>query len=105
MCLMYWEGPLLHQVYGSQHLRDWEKFFKQHRYVIDHYNTSPQGDEDSIYVAVGTVGPVSICFDVTKQFQFYKHGVFSRYYRLLAGATRRNTRKEFGVVKCVFVRC
>ncbi|CAI8005965.1 Pro-cathepsin H [Geodia barretti] len=44
--------------------------------VSDVHNFT-QGDEDSIYVAVGTVGPVSICFDVTTQFQFYKHGVFS----------------------------
>jgi cathepsin H len=44
--------------------------------VSDVHNFT-QGDEDSIYVAVGTVGPVSICFDVTTEFQFYKHGVFS----------------------------
>ena len=88
----------------AKHFRP-EKVFKQLCYVMEHYNTLPQGDEDSIYVAVGTVGPVSICFDVTTEFQFYKHGVFSRYYRLLPGATYRNTRKEFGVVKCVFVCC
>jgi cathepsin H len=36
-----------------------------------------QGDESSIYEAVGTVGPVSICFDVTMGFQLYSHGVYS----------------------------
>ena len=41
-----------------------------------------QGDENGIYEAVGTVGPVSICFDVTMGFQLYSHGVYSR----LAGA-------------------
>lgn len=38
-----------------------------------------QGDENGIYEAVGTVGPVSICFDVTSDFQHYTHGVYSRY--------------------------
>ena len=37
-----------------------------------------QGDENSIYNAVGTIGPVSICFDVVATFQFYSHGVYSR---------------------------
>ena len=40
---------------------------------------SSQGDEDGIYQAVGSVGPVSICFDVTMGFQLYKKGVYSRY--------------------------
>ena len=40
---------------------------------------SSQGDEDGIYQAVGSVGPVSICYDVTMGFQLYKKGVYSRY--------------------------
>ena len=43
------------------------------------YTSRSQGDEDSIYEAVGTIGPVSICFDVTAGFQFYSHGVYSRF--------------------------
>ena len=38
-----------------------------------------QGDENGIYEAVGSVGPVSICYDVTMGFQLYKKGVYSRY--------------------------
>ena len=40
---------------------------------------SLQGDENGIYEAVGSVGPVSICYDVTTGFQLYKKGVYSRY--------------------------
>ena len=40
---------------------------------------SLQGDENGIYEAVGSVGPVSICYDVTMGFQLYKKGVYSRY--------------------------
>ena len=29
--------------------------------------------------AVANVGPVSICYDVTAEFRFYKKGVYSRY--------------------------
>lgn len=37
-----------------------------------------QGDEDGIYNAVGTVGPVSIAFHVSAGFQMYHKGVYSR---------------------------
>lgn len=37
-----------------------------------------QGDEDGIYSAVGTVGPVSIAFHVSAGFQMYHKGVYSR---------------------------
>ena len=38
-----------------------------------------QKDEMEMYNAVGTVGPVSIAYDVSSDFRFYKHGVYSRY--------------------------
>ena len=37
-----------------------------------------QKDEMEMYNAVGTVGPVSIAYDVSADFRFYKHGVYSR---------------------------
>lgn len=38
-----------------------------------------QGDEDGeLYNAVGTVGPVSIAYDVASDFRFYKKGVYKR---------------------------
>ena len=37
-----------------------------------------QGDEDNMYKAVGTIGPVSIAYDVSGDFRFYKQGVYSR---------------------------
>lgn len=36
-----------------------------------------QGDEDNMYKAVGTIGPVSIAYDVSGDFRFYKQGVYS----------------------------
>jgi len=44
--------------------------------VSDVFNIS-QGDENGIYEAVGSTGPVSICYDVTAGFQLYKKGVYS----------------------------
>ena len=37
-----------------------------------------QGAEDDMHTAVGTIGPVSIAYDVAKDFRFYKKGVYSR---------------------------
>ena len=37
-----------------------------------------QKDEDMILDAVANVGPVSICYDVSSDFRFYKKGVYSR---------------------------
>lgn len=44
--------------------------------VTDVHNFT-QGDEGGIYDAVGTIGPVSICFDVVMDFQHYSKGVYS----------------------------
>ena len=41
-------------------------------------NVLPQGDEDGIYSAVGSTGPVSIAFHVSAGFQLYHKGVYSR---------------------------
>lgn len=38
-----------------------------------------QKDEDMIVDAVANVGPVSICYDVARDFRFYKKGVYKRY--------------------------
>ena len=44
-----------------------------------HDNLYMQKDEDMIVDAVANVGPVSICYDVSADFRFYKSGVYSRY--------------------------
>ncbi|XP_064390252.1 pro-cathepsin H-like [Halichondria panicea] len=44
--------------------------------VTDVFNIT-SNDEEQLYNAVGTVGPVSIAYDVASDFRFYKKGVYS----------------------------
>ena len=55
-----------------------------------------QGDEDGIYSAVGSTGPVSIAFHVSAGFQLYKKGVYSRWDKY---STRQSTSWEMGGFK------
>mmetsp|Transcript_65302 Transcript_65302/g.147351 ORF Transcript_65302/g.147351 Transcript_65302/m.147351 type:complete len:357 (-) Transcript_65302:85-1155(-) len=48
-------------------------------HVADVVNIT-QGDEDGILQAVGSVGPVSIAYDCTMGFQFYRSGVWDGWF-------------------------
>mmetsp|Transcript_27629 Transcript_27629/g.60828 ORF Transcript_27629/g.60828 Transcript_27629/m.60828 type:complete len:463 (-) Transcript_27629:197-1585(-) len=46
--------------------------------VAEVYNIT-SGDEDDLVTAISQVGPVSIAYQVSPDFRFYKHGVYDSY--------------------------
>jgi cathepsin H len=46
--------------------------------VAEIYNVT-SGDEDDLTMAIGSVGPVSVAYQVSPDFRFYSHGVYDSF--------------------------